>query len=77
MGMVLSKRVALIGTVLRARPIEEKVALTQRFTREMLPLFTSGELRPIIDSRYPFDQIADAHRRMASNANTGKIVIDL
>lgn len=77
MGLVLSKRVALIGTVLRARPIEEKVALTQRFNREMLPLFTSGELRPIIDSRYPFDQIADAHRRMASNANTGKIVIDL
>ena len=77
LGLVLTKRVALIGTVLRARPIEEKVALTQRFVREMLPLFATGQLRPIIDSRYTFDQIADAHRYMASNANTGKIVIDL
>ncbi len=77
MGLILTKRVALIGTVLRARPLEEKVALTQRFVREMLPLFTSGQLRPIIDSRYPFTQIAEAHRYMASNANTGKIVIDL
>jgi len=34
-------------------------------------------LRPIIDSRYPFDDIAEAHRYMASNANTGKIVIDV
>jgi putative PIG3 family NAD(P)H quinone oxidoreductase len=77
MGLVLSKRLTLIGTVLRARPIEEKVALTQRFIREMLPLFSSGQLRPIIDSRYPFAKIADAHRHMAANANTGKIVIDL
>lgn len=77
MGLVLTKRVSLIGTVLRARPIEEKVALTQRFIREMLPLFASGELRPIVDSRYPFAQIADAHRYMATNANTGKILIDL
>ncbi len=76
-GLLLSKRAALIGTVLRARPIEEKIALTQRFIREMLPLFSSAQLRPIIDSRYPFDQIADAHRYMASNANTGKILIDL
>lgn len=76
-GMLLSKRAALIGTVLRARPIEEKIALTQRFIREMLPLFSSGQLRPIIDSRYPLDQIAEAHRYMASNANTGKILIDL
>lgn len=76
-GVLLSKRASLIGTVLRARPIEEKIALTQRFISEMLPLFSSGQLRPIIDSRYPFDQIADAHRYMASNANTGKILIDL
>ncbi|CAB4884670.1 unannotated protein [freshwater metagenome] len=76
-GLLLGKRASLIGTVLRARPLEEKISLTQRFTREMLPLFSSGQLRPIIDSRYPFAQIADAHRYMASNANTGKIVIDL
>ena len=45
--------------------------------REMLPLFDSGALRPVIDSRYAFDDIADAHRYMESNANVGKILIDL
>jgi putative PIG3 family NAD(P)H quinone oxidoreductase len=77
MGLLLTKRVALIGTVLRARPIEEKVAITQRFAAEMLPLFDSGALRPVIDSVLRFDEIADGHRRMAANANTGKIVISV
>jgi NADPH:quinone reductase-like Zn-dependent oxidoreductase len=43
----------------------------------MLPLFTAGQLKPIIDSRYPFDRIADAHIAMGANANTGKIMIDI
>ena len=50
----------LIGTVLRARPIEEKISLTQRFIREMLPLFDTGVLKPVIDSRYPMERVADA-----------------
>lgn len=77
LGMLLGKRATLIGTGLRVRPIEQKIALVQRFNREMLPLFDSGELRPIIDSRFSLDQIQDAHRYMASNANTGKILIDV
>ncbi len=74
---LMSRRASWTGTMLRARPIEEKIALTRRFAAEMLPLFDSGMLRPIIDSRYPFDQIADAHRHMAANANAGKIMIDI
>jgi putative PIG3 family NAD(P)H quinone oxidoreductase len=77
LGLLLTKRVALIGTVLRARPIEEKVALTQRFIAEMLPLFADGTLRPVIDSTFPFEKIADAHRHMAANANAGKIVVQI
>ena len=74
---LLPKRASLIGTVLRARPIEEKIALTRRFAAEMLPLFDSGVLRPVIDSRYALEQIADAHRAMERNANVGKILIDV
>lgn len=77
MGLLLMKRVAWIGTTLRARPLEAKLALCQRFASEMIPLFESGALRPVIDSRYPFEQIADAHRHMESNASIGKILIDL
>jgi len=74
---LMGRRASWIGTMLRARPIEEKIALTRRFASEMLPLFDDGKLKPVIDSRYPFDQIADAHRHMAANANAGKIIIDV
>ena len=76
-GMLLMKRARWIGTTLRARPLEEKAALTRRFAAEVLPLFESGQLKPIIDSRYSFAQIADAHIAMGANANTGKILIDI
>jgi putative PIG3 family NAD(P)H quinone oxidoreductase len=75
-GKLLPKRAALIGTVLRARPIDQKIAITQRFADEMLPLLSSGVMRPVIDSRYPLDAIAEAHTYMESNANVGKILID-
>ncbi|MEY2401283.1 MAG: hypothetical protein QOJ08_1394 [Ilumatobacteraceae bacterium] len=74
---LMGRRVSWTGTMLRARPIEEKIALTRRFASEMLPLFDSGQLRPVIDSRFPFEKIGDAHRHMAANANAGKIVIDI
>jgi len=76
-GLILSKRLTWIGTTLRARPIERKLALSQRFIDEIIPLFDSGQLQPVVDSRYPFDDIADAHRHMEANANVGKILIDL
>ncbi len=77
LGMLLPKRASIIGTVLRARPIEEKIALTQRVRAELLPLFDQGLLEPVIDSRYPLSDIAEAHRYMESNANIGKILIDV
>ncbi|MGB0114039.1 MAG: NAD(P)H-quinone oxidoreductase [Ilumatobacteraceae bacterium] len=76
-GLVLSKRITWIGTTLRARPVERKLALSQRFVDEMIPLFDSGAMRPVIDSRFPFEEIAEAHRRIESNANVGKILVDL
>ncbi|WP_208029110.1 NAD(P)H-quinone oxidoreductase [Rhabdothermincola sediminis] len=76
-GKMLPKRASLIGTVLRPRPLEEKIALTQRFAAEILPLFDDGRCRPVIDSRFPLAEIAAAHERMEANANIGKIVIDV
>jgi putative PIG3 family NAD(P)H quinone oxidoreductase len=76
-GLILSKRITWIGTTLRARPLERKLALCQRFIDEVLPLFDAGRLRPVIDSRYPFEQIADAHRHIEANANVGKVLVDL
>jgi putative PIG3 family NAD(P)H quinone oxidoreductase len=77
LGMLMMKRAALIGTVLRARPIEEKIALTQRFRREVVPLFDTGALRAVVDSRYPLEDAPEAHRRMESNATVGKVLLEL
>ncbi|MFN0089409.1 MAG: NAD(P)H-quinone oxidoreductase [Acidimicrobiales bacterium] len=77
LGKLLMKRARLIGTVLRARPLEEKIAVTQAFAAAVLPLFDRGLARPVIDSRFPLDRIADAHAYMESNANVGKILIDV
>lgn len=77
LGKLLPKRLHLMGTVLRPRPIEEKIAVTQEFGREILPLFDQGRLRPVIDSRFTLAHIARAHEHMAANANVGKILIDV
>ena len=77
LGKLLPKRLTLTGTVLRPRPIEEKVAVTRRFGREVLPWFERGLVRPVIDRRYPLAAIAAAHEHMAANANVGKILIDV
>jgi len=76
-GQLLAKRLRWIGTVLRSRPIEEKIAISQRFGAEVLPLFSSGALRPVIDRRFPLDEVAEAHRVMEADANVGKLLLDV
>ena len=77
LGAMMGKRAKLSGTVLRARPLEEKIAISQRFGLEILPLFETGAIKPVIDRRYAFVDIAKGHTHMESNANIGKIVIDI
>ncbi len=74
---LMPKRARLIGTVLRPRPLLEKIAVTQKFIDEMLPMFETGKLRPVIDRRYPLEDIAAAHRYMETNTSVGKIIIDV
>jgi putative PIG3 family NAD(P)H quinone oxidoreductase len=76
-GLLLGKRASITGTVLRARPLDEKIAITQRFVAEMLPLFDAGALKPVIDSSYSIADVAKGHEFMATNGNVGKIVIDI
>src|SRR5690606_20073911 len=77
LGRLLVKRVTLIGTALRSRPIEQKAALCQRAIAELLPLFDDGSLQPVIDSRFALDDVVAAHRRMEADANVGKILLDV
>ena len=77
LGLLLTKRVRWVGTVLRSRPLEEKVAISRRFVDEVLPLFTDGRLRPVIDRRFSLTDVAAAHEHMEADANVGKILLDV
>jgi len=77
LGMLLSKRATIIGTVMRARPIEEKAAVTRAFAEKVLPGFANKELRVKIDSTFTLDQIAQAHERLESNQTIGKVALQI
>lgn len=72
---ILGKRLHVIGTVLRARSLDEKIAITDAFARNVVPLLAQGTIQPVIDSVFPLDQIQDAHRRLESNETFGKVVL--
>ncbi|MDX2056091.1 MAG: NAD(P)H-quinone oxidoreductase [Polyangiaceae bacterium] len=72
---VLSKRLEILGLVMRTRTVGEKIALTERFVRERLPLFAGGQLRPLVDSVFPLAEAAQAHERLERNENLGKLVL--
>jgi len=77
LAALLPKRASIVGTTLRGRPIEAKIAVTQRFGREVLPWLADGTCVPIIDTRYPLAEVADAHRRIEANDTIGKLVLDV
>jgi putative PIG3 family NAD(P)H quinone oxidoreductase len=76
-GRVMRKRLRVVGTVLRARPTEEKAAATRRFAAHVVPLLADGRLRPIIDSTHALADVASAYERLESNDTFGKVVIEI
>ena len=75
LGALMGKRGSLIGTMLRLRPIDEKIALARLLAKRILPMFARGELSVVIDSIFPLDRIAEAHAYMEANDNFGKILV--
>lgn len=75
LGALMGRRLRLIGSVLRGRPLEEKVEIKERFMQQFWPLFEAGSIEPVIDSIYPIERAEEALQRMAANANIGKIVL--
>lgn len=75
LSALMARRARVVGTVLRARSREEKVALTQEFRRTALALLARGVLRPVVDRTFPLAQAGEAHRYMEANRNFGKVVL--
>jgi putative PIG3 family NAD(P)H quinone oxidoreductase len=76
-GVVMGKRLRIMGTVLRGRSLEEKASATRRFAAHVVPLLARGIVRPVIDKVYRMDEVREAHERMESNASFGKIVLKI
>lgn len=75
LGPLLAKRALVRGSILRARPLEQKAALSQSFIRDVLPLFAAKRLTPVIDATLPMKDIPEAHRRMETNTTFGKLIL--
>jgi putative PIG3 family NAD(P)H quinone oxidoreductase len=75
LNALLRKRAQLTGTMLRSRPLEEKIAAMRAFEAQVVPLFARGKLKPVVDRTFQLAHAADAHRYMASNAGFGKVVL--
>lgn len=74
-GALMRKRARIWATTLRARPLEERAEIVAGVRANVLPLYASGRLHTVTDSVFPFEQAADAHRRMESSAHCGKILL--
>ena len=70
-----SKRLKLFGVSNKLRTAAQRAVTVQGFTRDWLPLFASGKLKPLIDRVYDFAELPQAVERMEADAHVGKIVV--
>jgi len=75
LGAVMSKRLRIMGTVMRSRSLDERIAVTRSFEGDVIPLLIGSRVRPVIDSVFPFGDLHRATERMENNENIGKIVL--
>ncbi len=73
----MKKRLKIMGSTLRNRPLDYKIALTAAFSQYAMPRFEEGQLRPVIDRVFSWEAVAEAHQYMEENRNTGKIVLEI
>jgi NADPH2:quinone reductase len=76
-SLMLRKRITMVGTTLRARPLEQKIAATRRFAGQVVPWLERGLVCPVVDQTFPLDQARAAQARLESNQVFGKVVLTL
>jgi len=75
LGLILRKRLQILGSIMRPLTLKEKISITQRFVDRWLPLLKTGVINPVIDTIMPLEKADEAHRHMESNGNFGKIIL--
>ena len=74
---LMVRRQTITGSTLRPQSVAAKAAIAGDLLREVWPLLDAGKIAPVMDSEFPLDQAADAHRRMESSEHIGKIVLNV
>ena len=74
---VMTKRLTITGSTLRARPVAEKGRIAQALREKVWPLLEAGTVKPVIHKTFPLEQASEAHALMESSAHIGKIVLTL
>lgn len=77
LSLVLRRRLHLFGTMLRSRPLEEKILAAQMLQHNLTPLFASGTLKPIVERVFPLEKAGEAHAYLAANEGFGKLVLTI
>ncbi|MCU1574929.1 MAG: NAD(P)H-quinone oxidoreductase [Micrococcaceae bacterium] len=75
LGQLVSKRAAIIGTTLRARPVSEKGAIMSEVREHVWPLLTEGKVRALVDKAFPLAEAAKAHEYFDSGEHMGKVLL--
>jgi NADPH:quinone reductase-like Zn-dependent oxidoreductase len=75
LNLLRRKLVTLTGSSLRSQPLTLKAKLAAAVEDNIFPLLNKGLARPVIDSTFPVEKIADAHARMDGGNHVGKIVL--
>ncbi len=75
LGPLLVRRLQVIGSTLRARPVEEKAAIVAGFVARFGAALEKGEIGPVIDRVLPLAQAAEAHRLLQASEHFGKVVL--
>lgn len=77
LGLMMMKRLRVIGSTLRARPPAAKALVMDALRDHVWPRIEAGEIRPIVDQVYPIQEAAAAHERMAEDQNIGKLILQV
>jgi NADPH2:quinone reductase len=77
LGDILRKRVTLVGTVMRARPLEEKIAVARVLSRTLSPWLAERRVRAIVDRVFPLKEAGAAHAYVATNGSFGKVLLEV
>jgi putative PIG3 family NAD(P)H quinone oxidoreductase len=75
LGLALAKRLEIVGTVMRSRPLEEKIEAAHVLDRRIGPWLASGAVRPVVEVVIPITAAAEAHRLVGANGTFGKVLL--